>query len=98
MTISTPICVRSLQTKLIGSDNSCASVSIFSIQNSKPTSDSAKGGAKMVMDLCEVNGLSNRHIHKLACELFKILSVFSPIIFSTKEVALGHPRSIQSAN
>src|SRR5690606_35969934 len=81
--------VRGSQTKLIGNDNSCANLKVFSSQYSKPTSDSAKGGTNTTIERCEIKGLFRRSINKVESVLFKILSDFSPTIFSTIDVALG---------
>src|SRR5690606_19972792 len=49
------------------------------------------------MDLLVMNGFSILHIIEVESVRFRILSVFSPTIFSTKLVSLGHPTIKQSA-
>src|SRR5690606_23056801 len=56
------------------------------------------GGTKTLIVLFVTKGFSSRHIIKLACVLFKILSDFSPTIFSTKLFARGQPNTKQSAS
>src|SRR5690625_4573249 len=54
------------------------------------------GGTKISIDVWLIAGFSNRHIIKFVCVLLRILSVFSPTIFSIKLEALGHPNKIHS--
>src|SRR5690606_9196553 len=83
--------------KVSGKVSSAANLSIFSIQYSKPFSDSASDGTKIMIDLFDKNGLTNLHINKLAFVRFKILSVFSHTILSFIYVSVGQPMIRQSA-